>query len=144
MIGQRCSCSSSFNRFGTGNVLKRHLEFDMIWRVKVRISLRLFETNIARPLFTHSCYDSQIHEGHKLFFQLAHIFSHFSPFYWTWRHDLFEEYSSKRLAREKAHRPIVYYASLLVISSLVFQKVMFKNAVLFAAIQSIERKSAPI
>ena len=45
---------------------------------------------------------------------------------------------------EEDHQPILRYVSLLVISSLLFQEIMFKDAVLFAVIQSSEKKNEVI
>ena len=59
--------------------------------------------------------------------------------------DMFLENTAQSgYSREEDHQPIVHYASLLVISSLLFQKIMFKNAVSSAVIQSSERKNAAI
>ena len=45
---------------------------------------------------------------------------------------------------EEDHQQILHYVSLLVISLLLFQEIMFKDAVLFAAIQSSEKKNEVI
>ena len=54
--------------------------------------------------------------------------------------ELIEEYGSKRPQMIADHQPTTHYASLLVITSLLFQEIMFKDAVSSVVIHSSEKK----
>ena len=123
-----------FNPFGTGDALKRHWNFTWsdAWEFQFFF---VFSKQILRLLFLH------VRIMTCIFFRYDHKdFSSLSIwlYEWTYIHFLFAY--CHLCVMDFSILSYMYYASLFVISLLLFPEIMSRNAVLSAVIQSSKKK----